>query len=1177
MPKCINNPFEKDVDKIATSFFATNFPESLDAKGLWKEFQPFRRIVDAFIANKRSEIDKPSFTSVASRGGGVNRNQNNVNQDKGNYITLSEHGLITVDDSSTVVLVKVNEVGSISNMYRICRNEGFDDVKIHYARGLWVWIQFNNAKSCKAFKSNKALQNVWRTIRAASTSFIVDERMVWIKVGETKSTFPKNEVQDNVKVGDHEVSNYTGCKRSFRKMINGIGIQETMDSKLELFNLKSIWGNFKFDYACNMARGKWLNSTDNYYLINVYGPQHQPDKAYLWESLRIFAHQHVGHIILFGDLNEVRHENERFGTTFSSNDALIFNSFIDNVGLIDLPLGGKMYTWMNKLGTKLSKLDRFLVSDGVLNAHPHLQATVLDKVWSDHNPILLHCKYSDFGPIPFKLFHSWFDRKGFDDTVKEVWNSNSTGCANDEDRQLRVNKLLELEDLDKLESMDLIQKARLKWDVEGDENSKFFHGIINSKRKSQMINGILHEGEWITDPKDIKTAFLNFYKAKFSCHDSPVIFPPIVVGKRLCDSDRRYLDSMVSLEEIKDAVWDCGSQKAPGPDGFSFLFVKKYWDLVSHDIQNFVNGFFASGKFPPGSNSSFFTLIPKVPNPLYIKDFRPISLIGVHYKIIAKILANRLSKVIDSIISPEQSAFILGRQILDGPLILSEVINWYKKWKKKMMLFKVDFEKAFDSVSWRFLDYIMDKLGFSSQWRSWIKAGLIYYRASILVNGSPASEFSLKRGLRQGDPLSPFRFIIVMEGLNIMLKDGLAANLFRGIKIGSSSVHISHLFYAYDVIIFSKWNQSDMDNIIRILDVFFLASGLKININKSNLYGVGVSSVEVANMAEGTCCSSSSLPFSYLGLPIGSNMGRITIWTTLIDRFKARLSGWKANMLSSGGRLTLIKLVLGSLDIYYFSIFKAPEAVIKQLESLRASFFWGASGGFELIDCQSSGLWARIIGSIFQLHSSDVPLCSHFNRLFHLDRDKNCLVKDRFATKAWSWNWFRPINGGRVLADLNSLFMELGSVNLSNKVDSVSSSLSSDGSYSVSDVRKHIDDCLLLNPIPCTRWCKVIPRKVNIFMWRLFLDRLPHRLNLSLRGLDIDYIMCPLCNNHVESNVHVFFSCYIARDVWSLVRGWCDSKFHSLSSCDDWDVWYPSWKASKDLKNQAYVIFASSC
>ncbi|GJZ58750.1 putative RNA-directed DNA polymerase, eukaryota, reverse transcriptase zinc-binding domain protein [Tanacetum coccineum] len=562
--------------------------------------------------------------------------------------------------------------------------------------------------------------------------------------------------------------------------------------------------------------------------------------------------------------------------------------------------------------------------------------------------------------------------------------------------------------------MDLFQKARIRWDVEEDENSKFCHGIINSKRNTQKIHGILHEGAWISDPNEIKSAFLNFYKDKFSCHDSSINFPSFLNANHLSDSNCAHLDAMVSLEEIKQAVWDCGSQKAPGPDGFSFMF-------------------------PPGVNSSFFTLIPKVTNPLYIKDFRPISLIGFQYKIVAKILANRLSKVIDSIISHEQSAFVSGRQILDGPLILSEVIDWYKKRKKKLLLFKVDFEKAFDSLSWRFLDHVMNQLGFSMVWRRWIKAGLMSSRASILINRSPTSKFSLKRGLRQGDPLSPFLFIIVIEGLNIALKDGLAVNMFRGVNIGSPGNRLSHLFYADDIIILSEWSQHDMDNIIHILNVFYLASGLKININKSNLYRVGVPSSKVKSMAVGTSCSPSFLPFSYLGLPIGSNMGRISSWNILIDRFKAKLSGWKANMLSSGGRLTLIKLVLGSLGIYYLSIFKVPEGVIKILESLSASFFWGASvdkkklawikwsntlascdkgglgvgslkafnhalllkwrwrllnhspdlwvnvlksihgeeAGLDLKGCQTNCMWARIVGSIYNHHSSGyIPLSS---------------------------------------------------------------------------------------------------------------------------------------------------------------------------------------------------------
>nr|GEW03076.1 RNA-directed DNA polymerase, eukaryota, reverse transcriptase zinc-binding domain protein [Tanacetum cinerariifolium] len=213
-------------------------------------------------------------------------------------------------------------------------------------------------------------------------------------------------------------------------------------------------------------------------------------------------------------------------------------------------------------------------------------------------------------------------------------------------------------------------------------------------------------------------------------------------------------------------------------------------------------------------------------------------------------LSFRVVKISDeddegSIISQEQSAFISGRQILDGPLILSEVLG--------------------------------------VKWRGWIKASLASARTSILLNGSPTSEFSLKGGLRQGDPLSPFLFIIVMEGIHITLRDGLAANMFHGVKFSCL-----------------------------ILSVFYIAFILKININQSNLYGVGASSIEVDQMAAGTGCAARSFPISYLGLPIG-------------------------------GRLTLIKSVLGSLGIYYLSIFKESEAVIKALKSLRALFFWGAS------------------------------------------------------------------------------------------------------------------------------------------------------------------------------------------------------------------------------------------
>ncbi|GJW27226.1 RNA-directed DNA polymerase, eukaryota, reverse transcriptase zinc-binding domain protein [Tanacetum coccineum] len=226
--------------------------------------------------------------------------------------------------------------------------------------------------------------------------------------------------------------------------------------------------------------------------------------------------------------------------------------------LVDLPIGGRSFTWMNKAGTKLSKLDRFLISKNVIDLLPEIRITALDRIWSDHNPILLYVEKINFGPSPFKLYNSWLLRYGFDDLIKSEWdlldsnnigfpikchdkfrilkskirqwnNNNKSmdrnkkiaaleelssiekkidaGSATHSDTENRLKLLHELEDIDKFVSMDLIQKARVKWDIEGDENSKFFHGLINQKRRNQMINGIMVEGNWITDPSLIKDAF----------------------------------------------------------------------------------------------------------------------------------------------------------------------------------------------------------------------------------------------------------------------------------------------------------------------------------------------------------------------------------------------------------------------------------------------------------------------------------------------------------------------------------------------------------------------------------------------------------------------------------------------------------------------------------------------
>ncbi|GKE02304.1 RNA-directed DNA polymerase, eukaryota [Tanacetum coccineum] len=256
------------------------------------------------------------------------------------------------------------------------------------------------------------------------------------------------------------------------------------------------------------------------------------------------------------------------------------------------------------------------------------------------------------------------------------------------------------------------------------------------------------------------------------------------------------------------------------------------------------------------------------------------------------------------------------------------------------MIFKVDFEKAFDSMKW---DYLIDSLkafGFGQKWCNWIKGCLETAMGSILVNGSPTSEFQFHKGLKQGDPISPFLFILVMETLHLSFKRVINENLYKGISLNESFM-ISHLFYADDAIFVGKWNDSNIKIVASVLKCFQLVSRLKINLQKSKLLGIGVNSNEVERAASTVGCSTFTSPFKYLGVKVGGNMSRIDSWDEVITKVSTRLSKWKIKTLYIGGRLTLLKSVLTSIPLYHMSIFKVPMGVLKKLETVRRNFFNG--------------------------------------------------------------------------------------------------------------------------------------------------------------------------------------------------------------------------------------------
>nr|GEW74629.1 RNA-directed DNA polymerase, eukaryota [Tanacetum cinerariifolium] len=482
--------------------------------------------------------------------------------------------------------------------------------------------------------------------------------------------------------------------------------------------------------------------------------------------------------------------------------------------------------------------------------------------------------------------------------------------------------------------------------------------------------------------------------------------------------------------------------------------------------------FFSLGTFPKGCNSSFIALIPKTQNAKTVKDFRPISLIGSLYKIIVKILANKLSSAIPDLISDVQSAFISNRQILDGPFILNELLSWCKYKKLKAMVFKVDFKKAFDSIRWDYLDDFLKSFGFRDKWRGWISDCLKSAKGSVLVNGIPTPEFQFHRGLKQGDPLSPFLFILIMDSLHLSFKKVMNAWLFTSIPL-DNSLTISHLFYVDDAIFVGKWDSSNLNIILKVLKCFHVASGLKININKSKLMGYGVHSDEVETAARHIGCATFIAPFSYLEVKVGGRMEKINTWDDLVSKVSSRLLKWKLKTLSIGGRLTLIKSVLTSIPLYQMSSFKVPIKVLNILELIRRKFFNGIEGNERKLALIS---WDTILASkkygeplklymerkeilesmvtlldallgliSFERSMSFVPkedswfdgisLKQQFPCLYSLESSKHIHVAEKMNHPSLSWSYRHEPRGGIKEEQQNRLFSRISGVILPNMRD----------------------------------------------------------------------------------------------------------------------------------------------
>ncbi|XP_020223262.1 uncharacterized protein LOC109805546 [Cajanus cajan] len=596
-----------------------------------------------------------------------------------------------------------------------------------------------------------------------------------------------------------------------------------------------------------------------------------------------------------GDFNAVRVEGERRGVSsyWREDDMKCSDEFIIESELVDLPLVGRKYTWYKINGKCMSRLDRFLVSNAWLSHWPHTTQWGLSRGVSDHCAILLKNEDINWGPKPFRVLDCWrgdaryaiFVRSQWKEldvegraafVLKEKlkllkcrlrwWNQETFGCLDRKINEARniVNMLdLKSEDsnLQEVEVVQrkewraqlcasltlkdnlLFQKSRLNWLQAGDANSKFFHACINHRRLKNEIRILKVAIERYNEPSTIKEAVKGFFEGHF-CE---------------CLHARPRLQVFLA----------------------------------------FLHEFHANGKLVKGSNNSFVVLVPKTDNPQKVEEYRPISLIGCMYKVLAKVLANRMKKVIGKVIYESQSSFFKGRLILDSVLIANEILEEAKRKKKQCLLFKVDFEKAYDSVNWEYIFFVMEKMRFPISWRRWIAECLATARVSVLVNGSPSSEFGVGRGLRQGDPLALFLYLITVEGLSSLMSKAVQEYVFTGYMVGGDVVPVSHLQYADDTILVGDATLSNGWAIKVILQLFELVAGLKVNFFKSQLLGVNVDQVWVQSLAQFLNCKVGSFPCSYLGLPLGVNPARLTTWQPVVRKVEKSYLNGRANYCPS--------------------------------------------------------------------------------------------------------------------------------------------------------------------------------------------------------------------------------------------------------------------------------------
>ncbi|KAG7576912.1 hypothetical protein ISN45_Aa03g012390 [Arabidopsis thaliana x Arabidopsis arenosa] len=736
----------------------------------------------------------------------------------------------------------------------------------------------------------------------------------------------------------------------------------------------------------------------------VYASNEEDERKKLWSSLRdteaAFCLSNKPWMIN-GDFNETLSpaETSNVNIVSSSRGMRMFGDCLADLGLFDLSYSGPKFTWTNhRSGDPVAKkLDRCLVNGCWLLRFPSSHCTFEAPEFSDHTPchIKLVTPPPSYGTRPFKFFSLLIKHPKFLDSVMEAWTQVGLPVFSLRDFCFKLKKMKRpikdlmkenFSDLEKrvaeahstLDALQLLtlndpspiniqneisakevwlhlslaeesffkQKSRLRWLGEGDSNTSFFHSVTAARNAKNAIKFLMKpDGSLTSSLQEVHdlavehfAGILRTVRGRF-CPDLHELLTSFI--QDTCTLEQQSsLSIPFSADAIKSCLFKMPVNKTPGPDGFPAEFFKTTWSIIGHELCSSVLQFFRDSFIPSALNSTSLVLIPKRPGAVELKDFRPISCLNTVYKIISRLLLDRLKKLLPNLILPNQTAFVKERLLMENVLLASEVVQGYHKDSvKEKITLKVDISKAFDSVRWDFLLSSLQAYKVPPVFVNWIRACVCFPSFSVSINGVTSGFFKGKTGLRQGDPLSPILFVMVMNVLSLMLNKAAEEGSFK-YHPGCEDLKLTHLCFADDLLIFLEGSEESLRGVMLVLAKFEEMSGLGMNIEKTSLFCSGLSEDKLIRLKSVFDLTPTSLPIRYLGLPLCSRKLSVRDCDPLLSQIRKKLSSWTHKFLSLAGRLTLISTVISGIIGFWTSAFFLPKQVIRRINSLCSSFLW---------------------------------------------------------------------------------------------------------------------------------------------------------------------------------------------------------------------------------------------